>query len=179
MQIYDGANDELVFLAIGAQDGKCDKVKRVLNLMQRNKLGVRGFERCSKNRLREALMLFIAVDHARAFVTMGEVAQFWKVHKIVLPSLSNETYACACVVQGKDFLTLFPRRAGIAKAFRGYVKNSEREMRRAIDGGGPDRVVSGGTSVNQRRGVDRHACSVEGHLRKRLELKKLLKKGLG
>ena len=87
------------------------------------------------------MKLFIAVDHARAFVTMGEVAQFWKVRKIVPPSFSNEIYACACVVEGKEVLTLFPRRAGIAKAFRGYVKNPEREMRRAIDGGGPDRVV--------------------------------------
>ena len=67
---------------------------------------------------------------------MGEVAQFWKVHKIVLPSFSNEIYACACVVEGKEVLTVLPGGAGIATAFRGYVKNPEREMRGAVDGGG-------------------------------------------
>ena len=121
LQIYDTANEELVFLASGAPDGKCDNLisalKRVLNLMQRNKLGVKGLERCSKNRLREALRLFIAVDHARAFVTMGEVAQFWKVRKIVLPSLSNEIYACACVVEGEEVLTVCPEELGLQQLF--------------------------------------------------------------
>ena len=47
LHIYDAANEDVVFLANGAPDGKCDNLisalQRVLNLMQRNKLGVKRF----------------------------------------------------------------------------------------------------------------------------------------
>ena len=45
LQVYDTANKDVVFLASGAPDGKCDNLisalQLVLNLMQRNKLGVK------------------------------------------------------------------------------------------------------------------------------------------
>ena len=44
----------------------------------------------SKNRLAAALETFISVDNARALVTMGELAQFKEVHKIVLPTINKE-----------------------------------------------------------------------------------------
>ena len=42
-----------------------------------------------KNRLAEALKLFIAVDNAKGLVTMGELAQFREAHQISPPEFNK------------------------------------------------------------------------------------------
>ena len=53
-------------------------LKLVTSLLKGNKLGVvvKGPTESSKYRLTQALASFIAVDNARALVTVGELAQF-------------------------------------------------------------------------------------------------------
>ena len=78
LQIGDTANEQVVFPAYGARNGDCDHMissaKLVTHLMKGNKLGVvvKGLSEISKNRLAEALESFIAMDSARASVTMGQ-----------------------------------------------------------------------------------------------------------
>ena len=81
MQTGDTATVQVVCLAHGVPDGECDTMvsalTRVTNLMKGNKPGlvVTDVAESSDNRLAVALKLFIAVDNARASVTMGELAQ--------------------------------------------------------------------------------------------------------
>ena len=53
-------------------------------------VAVKGFTDSSKNRFAEGLESFISVDNRRAFVTLGELAQFREVDRIVLPSFSKQ-----------------------------------------------------------------------------------------
>ena len=59
--------------------------------MKGNKLGVavNSLARCSKHRLPEALKLFMAVDNARAPVTMGELSRFNEVRQSVSPNFNT------------------------------------------------------------------------------------------
>ena len=80
-----------------APDGKCDSMisalKLVTYLTEGNKLAVvQGFTESRKNRLAEARESFIAVDNTRALVTMGELAQFKEVHRIVPPNFNKANY---------------------------------------------------------------------------------------
>ena len=72
----------------------------------------------------------------------------------------------ACVVEGEEVLALRPEEQGVAKAFRGYVKNPERQL-------GPTLVeedwivlcvMSGAVSVDQGGRVDRHGRKARGSL---------------
>ena len=65
----------------------------VTNLISKgNKLcvEVKGLTDSRKERPAEALATFTSVDNARALVTMGELARFKEVHKVVLPSFSTK-----------------------------------------------------------------------------------------
>ena len=59
--------------------------------MQGNKQGVvvKALVGSSKHVLAEALKLFIAVDNARALVTMCALAQWREVHQIVPPNFNK------------------------------------------------------------------------------------------
>ena len=74
----------------GAPDGECDNIIRALklvtNLTKGKELGVevKGFTDSSQERLAEPFGTFFSPDNARALVTMGELARFKEVHKVVL-----------------------------------------------------------------------------------------------
>ena len=74
------------------------------------KLGVevKGSPESSKERLAEALATFISVDNTRSLVTMGELAQFSEVHKVVLPSFDKEVYKHPRTTEGEEVLTFRP-----------------------------------------------------------------------
>ena len=65
----------------------------------------------------EALTLFIAVDNARASVTVGELPQFKHVHKIGRPNCKKAIYAEAKVFEGAEVLTLRPEEQGSQMLF--------------------------------------------------------------
>ena len=58
-------------------------------------MNVESFAESSKDRLAVVLPSFTGVGNARSLVTMGELAQFKGVHKIVLPSLNTEVHGDA------------------------------------------------------------------------------------
>ena len=66
-----------------------------------------------------------------------------------------DEHAC-CVVEGEDVLTLRTEEQGAQKRVRGYVRNLERKMEAAVDGGGLDGVVSGAGISQSRKRVDRN-----------------------
>ena len=57
------------------------------------------------------------MDNTRALVTMGELAQFEKAHKLVLPSFDNEVYKHAEVIEGEEVMTLRPEEQGTQTLF--------------------------------------------------------------
>ena len=93
--LADTAHEEVIIPAYGTPDGTCDNMvsapKSVTNMMQGNRNGVvvRSFVESSKNKLSESLTLHISVEIARKVVTMGMLAQFREMHKIVVPSFNQ------------------------------------------------------------------------------------------
>ena len=89
----------------------------------------------------EAFKLFIAVDTARASVTMCELAQLKEVHQIVPPNFNKRQFffgkAHLCV-RRRRCPDVQPGRARDAKAVRGYVNNPERRMEASVDAGALD-----------------------------------------
>ena len=116
----DTANEEEVFPAYGAPGVECDTMISALKLVQNgNKLGVevKGIPESSNHRLADAFATFISVDNAGALVTMGELAQFKEVHKIVFFNFYKEVRKNAKVIEGEmhDKLKEVTRRVGSKK----------------------------------------------------------------
>ena len=53
----------------------------------------------------------------RALVTMAELAQFKKVHKVVLPSFDTEVYKHVDVTEGEEVMTRRPEEEGTQALF--------------------------------------------------------------
>ena len=70
-------------------------LKLVTNLKQGNMKGVEvnDLTQSSKGEHAEAAATFIAVENASELVTMGELARFNEVHKVVLPNFNKHTRA--------------------------------------------------------------------------------------
>ena len=141
-EIGDTANEQVVFTAYGALDGECYKMisalKLVTNLIKGNKLGVE-VKRPYRKQSEQTCGCFVVVHfggEARAFVTMGELAQFKEVHKTVPPNFNKAIYKDAEVVGGEEILTIRPEEQMFAKTLCGYVKDPERCMETVSDGGG-------------------------------------------
>ena len=97
---------------------------------------VKGLVGSSKHINAEALKLFIAVDTARALVTMCELAQLREVHPIVPPNFNKKVFCKAHLcVRRRRCPDVQPGRARDAKAVRGFVNNPERRMATAVDAG--------------------------------------------
>ena len=71
---------------------------------------VKDLAESCQERLAEAS--FISVDHARALITVGELAQLKEVHIVALPSFDKEVYRRKEVFDGEEVMTLRPEERG-------------------------------------------------------------------